>query len=117
MLHHQEDGAPRLARPRAPSAQKVQELTHGLAGQRAPQGGEELLRALVRLSTERVLPEALAQEQAAALGRSRYERQPLPRFAPSDGRSATRASGQPKSSTIQPGNGQALFRMQRRGQS
>jgi transposase-like protein len=36
------------------------------------------LSAFVRLSTERVLQEALEQEQAEALGRSRYERQPLP---------------------------------------
>jgi putative transposase len=43
-------------------------------GQLEAQGGEELLSTLGRLSTERVLQEALEQEQAAALGRERYER-------------------------------------------
>ena len=33
-----------------------------------------MLSALIRLSTERVLQEALEQEQAETLGRSRYER-------------------------------------------
>lgn len=36
--------------------------------------GEELLSMLVRLSTERVLQEALEQEQGAVLGRARYKR-------------------------------------------
>jgi putative transposase len=45
-----------------------------LQGQSDAQSGEELLSALVRLSTERVLQEALEQEQAQALGRGRYER-------------------------------------------
>jgi transposase-like protein len=38
------------------------------------QSGGEWLSALVRLSTERVLQEALEQEPAQALGRARYER-------------------------------------------
>jgi len=43
-------------------------------GQSEAQSGSELLSALVRLSTERVLQEALEQEQAQTLGRARYER-------------------------------------------
>jgi len=45
-----------------------------LQGQSEGQSGEELLSTLVRLSPERVLQEALEQEQAEALGRGRYER-------------------------------------------
>jgi transposase-like protein len=45
-----------------------------LEGQSEGQSGEELLSTLVRLSTERVLQEALEQEQAETLGRARYER-------------------------------------------
>lgn len=45
-----------------------------LQGQSAAQSGEELLSTLGRLSTERVLQEALEQEQAEALGGGRYER-------------------------------------------
>jgi transposase-like protein len=45
-----------------------------LQGQSDAQSGEELLSALVRLCTERVLQEALEQEQGQALGRGRYER-------------------------------------------
>ncbi len=45
-----------------------------MEGQLAAQSGEELLSILVRLSTERVLQEALEQEQAEVLGRGRYER-------------------------------------------
>jgi putative transposase len=45
-----------------------------LQGQCGAESGEELLSTLVRLSTERVLQEALEQEQAEALGRERYER-------------------------------------------
>jgi putative transposase len=45
-----------------------------LQGQHEAQSGEELLSSLVRLSTERVLQEALEREQAEALGRARYER-------------------------------------------
>jgi transposase-like protein len=45
-----------------------------LQGQSDAQSGEEVLSALVRLSTERVLQEALEHEQAEALGRARYAR-------------------------------------------
>lgn len=45
-----------------------------LEGQTQGQSGSELLSALVRLSTERILQEALEQEQAETLGRARYER-------------------------------------------
>ena len=45
-----------------------------LQGQLEAQRGEELLSTLIRLSTERVLQEALEEEQAQALGRERYER-------------------------------------------
>jgi transposase-like protein len=58
----------------APSEQKAQELRAMLDGQSEAQGGGELLSALVRLSTERVLQEALEQEQTETLGRARYER-------------------------------------------
>ena len=67
-----------MARKITPSEQKVQELAHWLEGQSAPRSGEALLSAFVRRSTERVLQEALEQEQAEALGRNRYERRPLP---------------------------------------
>lgn len=56
----------------APSAVKAQELGAMLQGQSDAQSGEELLSTLVRLSTERVLQEALEHEQAQALGRGRY---------------------------------------------
>jgi putative transposase len=58
----------------APSEKKAQELGALLQGQSDAQSGEELLSALVRLSTERVLQEALEHEQAEALGRARYAR-------------------------------------------
>jgi putative transposase len=58
----------------APSEQKAQELRAMLQGQSEAPSGEELLSTLVRLSTERVLQEALEHEQAEALGRARYER-------------------------------------------
>lgn len=58
----------------APSEQKAQELRAMLEGQSEAQSGGELLSTLVRLSTERVLQEALEQEQAETLGRTRYER-------------------------------------------
>lgn len=58
----------------APSEQKAQELQAVLQGQMEVQSGEELLSLLVRLSTERVLQEALEREQAETLGRARYER-------------------------------------------
>jgi hypothetical protein len=57
----------------APSEGKAQELKALLGGQNEAQSGEELLSALVRLSTERMVQEALAQEQAQTLGRGRYE--------------------------------------------
>jgi len=57
----------------APSEQKAQALRALLQGQTDAQSGDELLSTLVRLSTERVLQEALEQEQATALGRGRYE--------------------------------------------
>jgi hypothetical protein len=53
----------------APSEGKAQELKALLRGQNEAQSGEELLSALVRLSTERMVQEALAQEQAQTLGR------------------------------------------------
>jgi putative transposase len=58
----------------APSERKAQELHALLQGQLDGQSGKELLSMLVRLSTERILQEALEQEQAEALGRGRYER-------------------------------------------
>jgi putative transposase len=57
----------------APSEVKAQALRALLQGQTDAQNGEELLSTLVRFSTERVLQEALEQEQATALGRGRYE--------------------------------------------
>ena len=57
----------------APSEQKAQALRALLQGQAEGQSGEELLSLLVRLSTERILQEALEEEQAVALGRGRYE--------------------------------------------
>jgi transposase-like protein len=57
----------------APSEAKAQALRALLQGQTDAQSGEELLSTLVRLSTERVLQEALEHEQATALGRGRYE--------------------------------------------
>jgi transposase-like protein len=58
----------------APSDRKAQELRVLLQGQLEAQSGEEVLSTLVRLATERVLQEALEDEQALALGRERYER-------------------------------------------
>jgi transposase-like protein len=57
----------------APSEQKAQALRVLLNGHAEGQSGEELLSTLVRLSTERILQEALEEEQAVALGRGRYE--------------------------------------------
>jgi transposase-like protein len=57
----------------APSEQKAQALRAMLQGYGEGQSGEELLSMLVRLSTERLLQEALEEEQAAVLGRGRYE--------------------------------------------
>jgi putative transposase len=57
----------------APREVKAQALRALLQGQTAAQSGEELLSTVVRLATQRVLPEALEQAQAEALGRGRYE--------------------------------------------
>ena len=57
----------------APSEHKAQALRALLHGQTDAQSGEELLSTLVRLSTERVLQEALEHEQAETLGRGCYE--------------------------------------------
>jgi transposase-like protein len=62
-----------MEKKRAPSAEKAQALRALLQGPTDAQSGEELWSRLVRLSTERVLQEALEQEQAVALGRGRYE--------------------------------------------
>ena len=51
----------------APSEHKAQALRAVLQGQAEGQSGEELLSLLVRLSTERILQEALEEEQAGAL--------------------------------------------------
>jgi putative transposase len=45
-----------------------------LQGEMTAEHGSAVLSTLVRLATERVLQEALEQEQAEALGRDRYER-------------------------------------------
>ena len=66
-----------MPRKIAPSEVKTQEMAQLLRGQYQGQDGQELVSALVRLSTERVLQEALEHEQAEALGRDRYERREL----------------------------------------
>src|SRR5262245_55166909 len=58
----------------APSERKAQELQAWMQGQLEAQSGEEFLSTRVRLSPERVLQEALEEEQAMALGRERSER-------------------------------------------
>jgi hypothetical protein len=58
----------------APSALKAQELTALLEGHTQANHGEEVLRTLVQLATERVGQEAFEREHAAVLGRGRYER-------------------------------------------
>ena len=55
----------------APSEQKAQALRAVLQGQAEGQSGEEVLSLLVRLSTERILHEAVEQEPAMARGRGR----------------------------------------------
>lgn len=62
-----------MEKQRAPSAHKAQALRALLQGQAEGQSGEELLNLLVRLSTERILQDALEEEEAMALGRGRYE--------------------------------------------
>ena len=57
----------------APSEHQAQALRALFQGQLDGQSGEELVSTLVRLSTERILQEALEHEQAEALGRGRYE--------------------------------------------
>jgi transposase-like protein len=57
----------------APSEGTAQELRALLHGQSDAQSGEEVLSRLGRLSTERVLQEAVEHEQAVAVGRGRYE--------------------------------------------
>jgi transposase-like protein len=57
----------------APRDQKAQALRALRQGQAEGQSGEELLRLLVRLWTERIVQEALEQEQGLAVGRGRYE--------------------------------------------
>jgi hypothetical protein len=52
----------------APSEQKAQALRALLQGQAEGQSGEEVLSLLVRLSTERILQEALEQEQGVGAG-------------------------------------------------
>jgi hypothetical protein len=56
-----------MEKTRAPSEVKAQALRALLQGEHDAQSGEEVLSTLVRLSTERVLQEALDHEQAAAL--------------------------------------------------
>ncbi len=63
----------------APSERKAQAIQALVQGQLEARSGEELLSTLVRLSTERVLQEALEEEQAQTLGRGRYERREEPR--------------------------------------
>jgi hypothetical protein len=63
-----------MTRKISPSEGKAQEIAQWLPGQRAGNDGQELVSALVRLSPERVLQEALGHEQAAPLGRDRYAR-------------------------------------------
>ena len=58
----------------APSEKKAQERQALLQGCLEAQSGEELLSTLGRLAPERVLPQALEEEQAEALGRGRSER-------------------------------------------
>jgi hypothetical protein len=62
-----------MEKKRAPSEAKAQALHALLQGQSEGQSGEELLSLLVRLATERILPEALEEEQAVVWGRGRYE--------------------------------------------
>jgi hypothetical protein len=63
-----------MTRKIAPSERKAQAITQWLQGQQEGSDGQELVSALVRLSTERVLQEALEHAQAEALGRARYAR-------------------------------------------
>jgi len=67
-----------MSRKITPSARKAQAIAQLLDGQSDAHSGEELLSALIRLSTEWVLQETLEQEQTETLGRGRYERQATP---------------------------------------
>jgi hypothetical protein len=62
-----------MEKKRAPSEQKAQTLRAMVPGHLETQSGEEVLSPSVRLSTERVVQEAVAHEPAEALGRGRYE--------------------------------------------
>jgi hypothetical protein len=63
-----------MGKKRAPRVMKAQEVLALLQGQTSAETGEELLSAWVRLSTERVLQDALEREHAEVLKRGRYER-------------------------------------------
>jgi hypothetical protein len=63
-----------MPKKRAPSEGKAQELAALLQGHPAAERGEERVRHLVPLATERGLQEAFAHEQTAVLGRQRYAR-------------------------------------------
>jgi hypothetical protein len=62
-----------MEKQRAPREHKAQALRAVLQGHAEGQRGDELWSLLVRLSTERILQEALEQEQTGALGRGRDE--------------------------------------------
>jgi transposase-like protein len=64
-----------MSRTITPSAREAQEIAQFLDGQSAVPCGEELLSALIRLATERVLQETREQEQTEARGRGLYARQ------------------------------------------
>jgi transposase-like protein len=72
-INHQQQEDSRREKKIAPSEQKAQALRALLQGQTDAQSGEELWSTIVRLSTERILQEALEHEPAEALGRGRYE--------------------------------------------
>ena len=60
-----------MEKTRAPREHKAQALRALWQGQWDGQNGEEVLSTSVRLSTERILQEALEQAQADAVGRGR----------------------------------------------
>ena len=62
----------------APSERQAPEIARWLHGPHEGSDGQALVSALVRLSTARVLQEALEHEQAETLGRDRYERREAP---------------------------------------
>ena len=62
-----------MEKKRAPSEHQAQAWSAVLHGHTDAQSGEEVVSLLVRLSTERVVQDAVEQEQAEALGRGRYE--------------------------------------------